>query len=470
MCGLLGLLALAGSVLLTARSARSQPGDDWKYDVLVLKEGGSVVKGLLVDYQPQAPRVEFRVIQRNPGERARIIPRFYDRAALAEVRPLDAQDRQALLDRLAALDLSGKELARRVRELKLERITWKRDGSPAFRYAAGQFVLESNVKEDLFRRTAVRLSQVYAAYNRALPPRCHATRPTRVLLTGSSRQYQAWLNERGQVFANPAFFDPVPNEIVCGSELERLGTELEQARAANQKVREQVAGQRAELEKLYQGAARVPMGLLRHLDDKTREINRAEAANDRLFEEATRQLWQRLAHEAFHAYLANFVYPPDHEDLPRWLNEGLAQVFETAVFEGEELRIGHADPERLRRVQQALAAGGLVRLTDLLRSTPRQFLVAHGAGRGGQAGGDRTDSERHYLAAWALAMYLAFEHKVLGTDALDAYARATFRKADPVASFCDLVGAKPGELGEVEKAWHAYLRRLQPPGGARRTP
>ena len=43
--------------------------------------------------------------------------------------------------------------------------------------------------------------------------------------------------------------------------------------------------------------------------------------------------------------------------MPRWLNEGLAQIFETAIIEAGELRVGHADAERLARVKEEIRVG-----------------------------------------------------------------------------------------------------------------
>jgi hypothetical protein len=135
------------------------------------------------------------------------------------------------------------------------------------------------------------------------------------------------------------------------------------------------------------------------------------------------------------------------------LNEGLAQIFETAIFEAGELRVGHADEARRRAVREAVQKKELLPLADLLRSGPKQFRVAHAA--------DKQASDRHYLAAWGLAFYLTFDRKVLGTKALDEYVQALQRGTDPLDAFCDLTGTP---LPQLEKDWHDYLRRLQPDG------
>src|SRR5205085_1492762 len=91
-----------------------------------------------------------------------------------------------------------------------------------------------------------------------------------------------------------------------------------------------------------------------------------------------------------------------------WLNEGMAQIFETAIVEAAELRVGHVDRPRLARVKKALAEkDGLVPLAELLRAGPKQFHVLHAS--------DHQVADRHYLTSWALAFYLLFDQNLLRT-------------------------------------------------------
>src|SRR5205823_6595501 len=162
-------------------------------------------------------------------------------------------------------------------------------------------------------------------------------------------------------------------------------------------------------------------------------------------------LFRALYHEAFHAYLANFVYPPGEADVPRWLNEGLAQIFETAFVEAGELRVGHADKMRLAHAQADLARGRVVPILELLRSGPKQFVVRHAS--------DQQTSDRYYLTSWAVAFYLTFDRRLLGTKAMDDYVHALHRGTDPIAAFRDLVGEAPEQF---EKEFHQYLDQLRP--------
>jgi hypothetical protein len=184
----------------------------------------------------------------------------------------------------------------------------------------------------------------------------------------------------------------------------------------------------------------------------------AEHKGEEAFHNETRRLFQMLYHEAFHAYLANFLYPAgkDQPEVPRWLNEGLAQVFENAIVEAGDLRMGHPDDERLKRAKTALTARPdkceLVPLADLLRADPKHFLVRHGD--------NRQISDRHYLTSWALAFYLTFDCQLLGTDRLDSYIRSV-KMGSEIKAFEQLVGKA---LPAFEKSFHLYLRSLRPDG------
>ena len=256
---------------------------------------------------------------------------------------------------------------------------------------------------------------------------------------------------QGRTLLNPAFFDPEHNQIVCAFDWRHLNEELERIHAEHVKLWGKTKACEEELRKAYRGD--IPDDLKAVLAEQRRRLKTADTRNEETFTRAQRRLFQRLFHEAFHAYLLNFVYPPREGELPRWLNEGLAQIFETAVFEVGELRVGHADKERLRAVRHALARDALMPLTDLLRSGAKQFQVAHG--------GDKQVSDRYYLASWALAFYLTFDRKLLGTPALDAYVRRLRRGTDPLEAFRELTGKS---LTVFERDFRQYLQHLRPDG------
>jgi hypothetical protein len=457
--------SLLAALLAAVAAAQTPPGgDDWKYDV-VYRKMGEAFRGL-VDEQ-SASVVRLRCVSRRPGsptvvycielaardvQRVELAPEE-DRERLRQRLDVLRQERHTLTENLKLLDPGARGQTRSGDSLDLRPVPWVvPSGGGALEFRSPHFRLVSNARRDEVHLAAVHLEQVYAAYTRFLPPRA-AGAPTLIVLTGSRADYQKLLEGRGLNLTNPAFYDAEHNQIVCTSDLQRLADELQKAREHHARLLKDLAKSEKELEEAYKGSGNIPPKLKARLAEVPKRIAVTEDRNLAVFHRAQQRLFQRLYHEAFHAYLSNFVYPPAESAVPHWLNEGLAQVFETAIVEVGELRIGHADPERLEAVRRAISKGALLPLADLLRAGSKQFQVAHGASQ--QA------SDRYYLASWALTFYLTFDRKALGSRGLDDYVHALHRHADPLVAFRDLVG-RP--LPEFEKDFVHYLEHLRPDG------
>jgi hypothetical protein len=121
--------------------------------------------------------------------------------------------------------------------------------------------------------------------------------------------------------------------------------------------------------------------------------------------------------------------------------------------EAGELRLGHADRERLMIVKDLVRKGELIPVKDLLRAGPNQFIVVHG--------GDRFDSDRAYLTSWSLSFYLMFDRKLLGSQPLDEFVCRVNEKRDSLKAF-DILTGQP--LERFEKDFQQFLLRLQPDG------
>jgi hypothetical protein len=454
---------LLSMALLVAAIARADPpgSGEWKYDI-VHRKGGVQIKGLVLVETPTMVRVQ--CISRRPGSPTVVYPIELPREDVVRIELLPDNEREQLRQRLAELREDRRILIEHLRlldpgatgprpsgdRLKLQPTTWVLPGkTPALEYRSTYFHLVSSARREVVELAAIHLEQVYAAYARFLPPRATAA-PTRIILAGSLPDYQELLRGSGLTLTNPAFYDTEKNQVVCVSSLERLADDLERTRKHHAELLAQLQEREKELKEAYRGM--VPAAIKAPLDEARKEIQATELRNTQVYRRARERLFQRLYHEAFHAYLANFVYPSAEATVPRWLNEGLAQIFETAIVEVGELRIGHADRERLAAVQK----DPLLPLDELLQAGARQFQVAHS--------GDRQVSDRHYLASWALAYYLTFNQKLLGTPELDEYMRSLRRGTDPTEAFRILV-KRP--LAEFEKEFLEYLKHLHPenPGG-----
>jgi hypothetical protein len=451
---LLATLILAGSLWGDTTSTTGS----WKFDVLRLKSG-KVLTGLVVE--ETASGIRFQVVRQEAGKRTFVHnPTTFPHSEVISLAPLRPEERKELAARIRKLDPQGTGERLRMNDLDLKPIAWGKDKKGGLSYRSEYFILESNAREDIVRRAALRLEDIYAAYSIRLPPRRKAAAPTRILLFESQKDLVAFLQEqRMPLFNHAAFYDPARNLIVCASDLKVLGESLEL-------LREKLKEYRAELkatEDLYRDKK---TGKLKPMPDSIREMiatshanfNRAEQSGDKAFHNETLRLFQTLYHEAFHAYLAGYVFPPgkDEPQVPRWLNEGLAQIFENAIVEAGDLRVGHADEARLKRARAGLIGKPekveLLPLAELLRADPKQFLVVHSD--------NRQLSDRLYLTSWALAFYLTFERQLLRLDRLDSYVRAC-KPGNEVPAFEALVGQR---LPEFEKSFHQYLRTLRPDG------
>jgi hypothetical protein len=463
-------------LLAVAAPALSQPpvaSARWSFDEIVLKNGATHQGLILGD---RADGTLFRIVRRPAGRPTVTLTTLFTKGETKELKPLGEAERALLRERLDELDGQADGERRRMDALALRPAAWLGKKDAARRYESDQFVLVSSAPDEVTRRAGVRLEQIYTAFARVLPPRSPAARPVTVELAGTLDEYRAALKAAGVPVLNAAVFLAADQRIVCGSDLTRLGDELH--RTALHHSQQLATAERTEkqLLDLYKDKAHKP-DLDRHLTTLKRERQRvadAEKANDAAFDAATRRLFATLYHEAFHSYTIGFVYPPLAADevragkgtgeLPRWLNEGLAVLFEDPVVEAGELRIGHADPDRLKRVQDWLAgkargpdAVGLIPLADLLRAGREQFVTAHAGQKGA--------IDRTYLTAWAAAYYLTFERRVVGTKALDDYLVAVNTGGEPAKAFAALVGQ---DLPAFERDWHEFLKRLQPDGSVKR--
>src|SRR5688572_9440095 len=76
-------------------------------------------------------------------------------------------------------------------------------------------------------------------------------------------------------------------------------------------------------------------------------------------------LRRRLQHEAFHQFAHTVISP----DLPVWINEGLAQVFEEAVWNGSTFALEQIPPRRLRQLKADMDDRRLLRFEALMAMT-----------------------------------------------------------------------------------------------------
>jgi hypothetical protein len=185
----------------------------------------------------------------------------------------------------------------------------------------------------------------------------------------------------------------------------------------------------------------------RELTQINSRIEAAQRQNQAEWSQATQTLFARLGHEAFHAYLENYLCPQSAAQMPRWLNEGLAQLFEDGQVEGSVMRIDAPGKQRIAALAADLESASPLSLVDILNADGDKYLAGHRQ--------LAAKADRHYLYAWGLAHYLAFNLNLLNTPELERYMLG----ADdfPEERFEKLVGMK---MAEFEQRWRDEMISL----------
>ncbi|MCW2957085.1 MAG: hypothetical protein JWO69_1954, partial [Thermoleophilia bacterium] len=107
-------------------------------------------------------------------------------------------------------------------------------------------------------------------------------------------------------------------------------------------------------------------------------------------------LRRTLQHEAFH----QFAYNAISKDLPVWLNEGMAQLFEEAIWTGDGFWLGHVAPRRVRQIRSDLVKGRLFDFDRMLPMTQEKWAA--------NLGDDGDLGATQYNQAWAMVHFLTF--------------------------------------------------------------
>src|SRR5262245_19215743 len=162
--------ALFAALVPLLAVAQPTPPDglsNWSFDEETLTNGAKL-RRLILSEGPDG--IRFQSVWRNPNRPTVTFTEPLTRAEVAGVKRLSDADRAVLKERLAELDPSGEGELKRMESLELVAHDWPGKPGAAKRYDSDYFSLVSTGSEDLSRRSAVRLEQIYTAFARFLPP------------------------------------------------------------------------------------------------------------------------------------------------------------------------------------------------------------------------------------------------------------------------------------------------------------
>lgn len=461
------LLIAAGCSLLLLQAAFAQPttppaaAGAWKLEELRTKDG-KTIKGLVQDEREYD--LDFAEIVQAPGKPMFAVLRWMNKKEVSSLKKLPKEEHEKLL--LQFEQFRNRAL---IEAGRMENVLLKTDeiGDQQHQLYDGPFFrVDSTTDEETTRRCVVRIEQIFRAYRMILPPRGRPPPPLKVRLYGSLDEYRAELRRLKLNIANPAFYSTRERTILAGSDLDTYARQLTEIRRDHEALRktwqqfnidfrkqilpDELAKLRAAGFSKDEVEAERLLRIARwnaQYDAQIATINEQDRRNEAKFAEVTGQMFAQLYHEAFHAWLDNFVYARDRQRVPRWLNEGLAQVFESGKLDdGQSLRIDAPAAARLTFLQNDLKKSPLP-LADFLNRENAPFLEGHT--RDSQQAAERT-----YAYAWGLAWYLAFHEQKLASTALDGYVSADSEKLSPLERFEKLTGQK---LPRFEQDWRRAI-------------
>jgi hypothetical protein len=402
-------------------------------------------------------------IQTPPGRPMHLVIQPFEREQVLSITRLDADQRAALQKQIE--DFRNRASIEAVRMEAIRLTTSRGEGCTYRHYQSKWFMLDSTAYEQDTRRVIVRAEQIFAAYRQIMPPRAAPSRPLRLIVLGSMGEYQAALVQLGVKanIQNPACFVEDRNTVVVGSDMVRLALAAAQMHTQNAGLRRELHDLEDRLsERLHAvGDSLRKSGLSngeiaheltkerssfqQQRDKKLDQLRQSDLQIERLKQTAN-QIFVRLYHESFHAYVRNWVFPRPQYDIPAWLDEGLAVLFEGGLLEGDTLRVDAPNPAALKKLKADMAGPNPLGLQELLATSPGNFLIV--------AASRPAAIDRYYVNAWGLAYYLTFEKRLLNSPALEKYLRSENARLDPGERFQLLVGMTPAQF---EEQWRANI-------------
>lgn len=441
----------------------ASPSGPLPADVLVLADGQRF-EGLIES--ESAAWVQLAQVLRPAGRARFAVIRTFERSRIARIERLDPDARTALRHDLESLIHRARIEAGRMDELEIG--TAEQSGTYFRRYRGEWFSLESTADDTTTRRIAVRVEQIFTAYRQIVPPRRQADRPLRIVVYSSLDRYREHLGRLGLSLENPSCYVQAENLVLAACEYDKYHDTLSGIDRQHAQLREELsrletrlAERLGELGAMLQQAGqsrgdkvqflrRERIRLERAIAEKREEIRRCDRENARAFEQVAGLMFARLYHEAFHAYLENYVYPAARYDVPVWLNEGLATVFERGQLEDDVLRFDAPNPAALQRLQADLRSGSPLALATLLADEPSAFW---------ETGGNASEqAARRYAAAWGVVYYLIYARGLLEPLSLDPYVAMSPQPRLPVERFEQWTGEP---LPEFERKWREYVMGLR---------
>jgi hypothetical protein len=158
------------------------------------------------------------------------------------------------------------------------------------------------------------------------------------------------------------------------------------------------------------------------------------------------EVLRSLYHEGFH----QFAFTCISQDLPLWVNEGLAEYFSEAVWNGQGFTTGQVPAGRLRLLREALNGKSHIPLKDLLAMESEQWL--------GNVRLDQSRASMQYCEVWSIVHYLVLSEGGRNLQKLLEYLRKISSGVSRDEAFKQSFGP---DVKAFERAWADYVMKLK---------
>jgi uncharacterized protein DUF1570 len=160
------------------------------------------------------------------------------------------------------------------------------------------------------------------------------------------------------------------------------------------------------------------------------------------------QTFQVLQHEGFHQFGFNYL----GQELPIWMNEGLAQYFEDAIIVGERMTTGHANARRVEQVRSALKNDRAMDFADVIALTTDDWNKT--------LQGDPADAALMYAQAWSVTFFLIHGDDERYQSDFARYLQKVSTGQDSQAAFHEAFGAR--DMSPMARRWKNFAAKQTP--------
>jgi len=133
-----------------------------------------------------------------------------------------------------------------------------------------------------------------------------------------------------------------------------------------------------------------------------------------------------LQHEAFHQF-AHFVVSPN---IPTWLNEGIAELYNDAIWTGNKYIMGELYPRRVRRIDDEVRRKAFVPFDEMIGMSQKKWNETLAT--------DPEKATTYYNQAWAMMYFLTMSGRNAQPRMITAYLKRLHDKADPTETWKEM--------------------------------